>query len=275
MPVVSVLTPLYKTRPNHLREMIESVLAQTFKDFEFLLLNDSPGDSYIRKIVESYNDSRIRYIENENNLGISASRNILIKESKGKYLAILDHDDVCLPNRFEEEVEYLDHNPDVGVVSSWADLTNGRKYFRHPEDNLDIKAHLLLGCFVLHPAAMLRKAVLIDNNIFYEADYSPAEDYMLFVRLMGVTMFHNIPKVLLYYRDHEENTSHRQMEKMSDRDAKIKSIAWSCYPYHRAINEQQWVRWVYIFGVPLIQIQFKNNKKKYMLFGMIPVVKIK
>lgn len=275
MPLVSVLTPLYKTRPDHLKEMIDSVLAQTFEDFEFLLLNDSPGDDYIRRIVESYDDSRIRYFENEKNLGISASRNILIKESNGLYLAILDHDDVCLPNRLEEEVKYLNQNPDVGVVSSWTDLTDGRKHLRWPEDNLEIKAYLQSKCAVVHSATMLRKSVLIENNIFYEADCSPAEDYMLFVRLMGVTMFHNLPKVLLYYRFHEENTSQLQIEKMLDRDAKIKSIAWREYPYHRIMGEQRRFRWVYILGIPIIQIQSENNKKKYMLFGAIPLVKIK
>lgn len=275
MPLVSVLTPLYKTRPEYLREMIDSVLAQTFKDFEFLLLNDSPEDVYIRNIVDSYNDSRIRYMENEKNLGITACRNILIRESKGLYLAILDHDDVCKPNRLELEVEYLNRNHDIGVVSAWTDLTDGSNHLRYPENNLDIKAQLQSECCVVHTAAMIRKSVLIDNNICYEADCSPAEDYMLFIRLMGVTMFHNIPKVLLCYRDHEGNTTHRQKEKMIDRDAKIRSIAWRSYPYHRTINRQQWIRWVYILGIPLVQIKCNNTQKKYRLFGRLTLVKIK
>ncbi len=120
-PKVSVLTPIYNTNPVHLREMIESILNQTFTDFEFLILNDSPDNRDIEKIVLEYakRDKRVKYAKNEKNMGITPSRNKLLKMATGEYVAIFDHDDISVPTRLEKEVAYLDTHPYVGVVSGW------------------------------------------------------------------------------------------------------------------------------------------------------------
>lgn len=102
MPDVSVLTPIYNTDPTILKITIESILNQSFKNFEFIILNDSPENSEIEEIVRSYNDPRIRYLKNKKNLGISESRNVLLHASRGKYIAILDHDDISKVNRLEK-----------------------------------------------------------------------------------------------------------------------------------------------------------------------------
>jgi glycosyltransferase involved in cell wall biosynthesis len=106
-PKISVLTPLYNTKPIQLRAMIESILGQTYEDFEFLILNDSPENTEIEKIVKSYNDSRIKFFVNEYNMGITKSRNKLINMATGEYLAVVDHDDISMPKRFELEAEFL------------------------------------------------------------------------------------------------------------------------------------------------------------------------
>ena len=93
MPKISVLMPVYKTPEAYLKAAIESILAQTFGDFEFLILDDCPQDDR-QKIVESYGDKRIKYIKNPQNMGISAARNKLIDLAKGEYLAVFDHDDI-------------------------------------------------------------------------------------------------------------------------------------------------------------------------------------
>ena len=97
MPEVSVLMPVYNTRPEHLREAMESILAQTFTDFEFLILNDASSDPRVEEVVQSFSDPRIVYAVNEKNLGISGSRNRLLDMAKGEYLAVMDHDDISLP----------------------------------------------------------------------------------------------------------------------------------------------------------------------------------
>lgn len=271
MPKVSVLVPLYNTDENHLKEMIDSVLNQTFREFELLLLNDSPTNNRIRQVVDSYSDVRIRYLENSENLGISASRNKLLEMARGEYLAIFDHDDICLPNRLELQVAYMDEHPEVGVCSGWAIEIPRNRVCKYPEKNGKIKQGLMDGCCVLHPSAMLRKSTLINNNIHYEAEYSPAEDYMLWIRLMGVTMFHNIQTPLIKYRNHLGNTSHRQKERMIDKDAMIKCVALRDYSYLMNTNKKK--SWIYLFDlIPFIKVKTLADKKSYMLFGLIPLL---
>ena len=274
MPKVSVLVPLYNTDENHLKEMIESVLNQTFADFELLLLNDSPDNENIRRIVGSYSDNRIFYSENPENYGISVSRNKLLEMAKGEYLAIFDHDDICMPNRLELQVAYMDKHPEVGVCSGWMHEIPRDRVNKQPEGNEEIKRGLMRGCCVVHSAAMLRKSTLVKNNIRYEAFYSPAEDYVLWIRLMAVTMFHNIQQPLIKYRNHPDNTSHRQKEKMLDKDAMIKCIAYQNYPYLLDANRRK--SWIYLFGlVPFIKVTRIAEKKCYYLFGLIPLFTLK
>ena len=118
MTKISVLMPVYNTPENYLREAVESILAQTCADFEFLILNDASTDDNVEKVINSYDDKRIRYWQNDRNLGISLSRNKLIGLSRGEYLAVFDHDDVSLPERLEKQAAFLDAHPEVGVVAA-------------------------------------------------------------------------------------------------------------------------------------------------------------
>jgi len=111
MPRVSVLMPVYNTKPEHLREAIDSILSQTFTDFEFLILNDCSPNADVEEVVKSYDDPRIVYTVNERNLGISGARNRLLDMARGEYLAVMDHDDISLPERFEKQVAFLDAIP--------------------------------------------------------------------------------------------------------------------------------------------------------------------
>lgn len=273
MPKVSVLVPLYNTNENHLKEMIESVLSQTFTDFEFLLLNDSPENTTLRSIVESYNDNRIVYSENPKNLGISASRNKLIEIARGEYLAIFDHDDICLPKRLELQVAYMDNHPEVGVCSGWTQEIPKNCIRKWPEDNEAIKTELMNYCCVQHSAAMIRKSTLVEHGIRYEQIYSPAEDHMLWIRLMAVTMFHNIQQPLIKYRRHQDNTTNRQREKMRDKHILVRCIALREYPYLSKENKNKY--WVYLFKViPFIQVRNKFGRRAYLLFGIFPLLSI-
>ncbi|MBO5441446.1 MAG: glycosyltransferase [Alphaproteobacteria bacterium] len=279
MPEVSVLMPVYKTPEKYLREAIESILKQTYTDFEFLILDDCPEDNR-EEVISSYQDSRIKYFKNEKNLGISASRNKLIALAQGKYLAVFDHDDISLPERLEKEVAYLNAHPDVGVVSSNMKTLIKKRQTNHPTDNKAIKIALMNGCCVIHTAAMIRKSVLLNNNIRYEEQFSPAEDYMLMIRLVGKTMFHNLPDVLVYYRDFAGNTSHLQSAKMEDKDAMIKCIAYKEYPYlsqqAQCLLSSIKMKKVELFGlIPLMKIKYKQQHNLYRLFGFIPFLKVK
>ena len=133
-----------------------------------MILNDSPNNTEIEKIVLGYAkyDKRIKYSKNEKNIGISLSRNKLLQMARGEYLAIFDHDDISVLTRLEQEVKYLDKNPEIGVVSGWLQyFGKDNRVKKNPENDFDIKVLLTQSCYVAHTAAMIRKSVLVDNNI--------------------------------------------------------------------------------------------------------------
>ncbi len=278
MPRVSVLTPIYNTNPMHLRQCIESILNQTFTDFEFLIINDSPENTELDDIVMSYKDNRIKYIKNTQNIGISDTRNKLLNSATGEYLAIFDHDDISVPERLATQINILDKSPGIGVVSGWLEFFGSENFiWKTPELDWDIKVQTLQNCCVAHTASMIRKSVLQENNIKYENFYSPAEDYQLWARLLGCTHFYNIQQVLVKYRTHTNMTTIQQKEKMYNAWRMISSELRNKYPaYYEALKKQDNItgtRFRFrLFGyIPLLKI--KNNWVQ--LFECIPIFKIK
>lgn len=277
IPKVSVLTPIYNTDIKHLREMIESILNQTFSDFEFLILNDSPENLELDTVVSEYanQDKRIKYFKNERNIGITLSRNKLLKLAAGEYLAIFDHDDISVPTRLEKEVDYLNSHHNVGVVSGWLEYFGKDNFvLKNPEKDSDIKVMLCDNCYVAHTAAMIRKSVLIDNGIEYEDFYTPAEDYRLWARLMDVTHFYNIQQVLVKYRWMPNNTSNIQSEKMADARRAIELEIWDKHPglYEDFKKKDFCTKFrLRLFGLPILKI--KNNK--IYLFEILPIFTIR
>ena len=278
MPKVSVLMPIYKTNERYLREAIESILNQSFTDFEFLILDDCPENSR-EEIVKLYKDDRIKYFKNERNLGISHSRNKLIDLASGEYLAVFDHDDVSLPKRFERQVKYLDEHPDVGVVGAKSKtIINGRTS-KFPTNDHEIKMALMRECVVLHPSSMIRKSVLIDNDIRYEESFSPSEDYALWCNLIKHTKFHNInDEVLFMYRDHEENTTHIQSEKMKQTFAAVQFRVKTQNPmlYEEFLLRAKHTVRIKLFNfIPLVTIKTEWDMTRWYLFDAIPLWSVK
>lgn len=214
-PKVSVLLPIYNTKEQYLRECIESILNQTFKDFELIILNDA-STADLDYIVNSYNDKRIRYYKNETNLGITKSRNKLLELAQGKYVAVADHDDISVLKRFEKEYNYLENHPEISLVSGWIEAFNinsGKKKIWRAKSNpkyLDI----LKGCGLIHPACMWRRKDFEKYNLKYEEGYYGAQDYALFAKAIRYVRFANIQEILLKYRQHGMNASN-QRYKMS------------------------------------------------------------
>ncbi len=273
MPKVSVLMPIYKTNEKYLRTAVESILSQTFDDFEFLILDDCPDDDR-EEIIKSYKDKRIKYYKNEKNLGIAASRNKLTDMAKGEYLAVFDHDDISLPERLEKQVKYLDAHQDVGVVSSNIKSLIKNNVSDYPIDDINIKTALVRKCVVAHSASMIRKSVLTKNNIRYEERFSPAEDYALWCRLIPFTNFYNISEVLLHYRDHAENTSHKTKEKMYSATLSVWSFVKTENPtlYEEFLLKAVRIKRTRLFGfIPFLTRITKENKTKTYLFKKIPL----
>ena len=270
MTKISVLMPVYNTPENYLREAVESILAQTCADFEFLILNDASTDDNVEKVINSYDDKRIRYWQNDRNLGISLSRNKLIGLSRGEYLAVFDHDDVSLPERLEKQAAFLDAHPEVGVVGCWYRiLGTENKVSRFPAEDAEIKEIMVNSCCICHPASMIRRSVLVEHNIGYESDYTPAEDYALWCRLLSKTRFANLPEVLFAYRNHEGNTSHLQREKMRDASIRIQNFVRRDNPELWAAAEAKMQETVKIRLLPLLTIKRSRNRELWLLFGFV------
>lgn len=269
-PKVSVLLPVYRTKVEDLRNCIQSILDQSFTDFELLIVDDCPED--LREdVIKTFNDPRIKYYKNDKNLGISGARNKLIELSHGQYLAVCDHDDFSMKNRFELEVKYLDANPEIGVVSgSMCEMPFNTTHVNVEEDRL-IRLNFLENYCLIHPACMIRKRVLIDNKVSYQGEYFPCEDYKLFCDLIPFTKFHNLKDVLIKYKD-TDNTSSSCRETMTFQTNRIRAEVARKHP--ELVDEYQRDTYKHVryrlFGlIPFLHIVESSSNKKVYLFGIL------
>jgi glycosyltransferase involved in cell wall biosynthesis len=185
-PKVTVMMMVYNAE-RYLRQAIDSVLGQTFTDFELLILDDASTDRCL-EIIESYSDLRIRIIRNESNRGVAYSRSKVLPLARGEYVAVLDADDIALPERLQVQVSYLDSHPDICLVGSAyqviGDDGSVKSIYRQPADLLTIRWLLLFGNCFAHSTVMFRKReVLLVGG--YDAAVYAGEDIDLFVRLVA------------------------------------------------------------------------------------------
>ena len=213
LPQISVLMPIYNTAPQHLRVAIESILNQTFTNFEFIILNDSPDNRKLKSIIMEYSDTRIRYEENHKTLGIPKSYNRLVDLSSTNYLAIMNHDDYSFPNRLQIQYQYLESHPEVGIVGSgykkFGEINRFKKIYPLTND-ADIKSMLLFKSSLHHPTVMMRKNILIENSIRYNENYISLNDRQLYYDIRKYSKLANLSDILYKYRFHKNMTSKRK-----------------------------------------------------------------
>ena len=204
-PLVTVLMPVYNGE-KYLQPAIESILNQTFKDFEFLIINDGSTDNS-ENIILSFKDARIRYVKNEKNRQLIHTLNKGLQLSKGTFIARMDADDISLPQRLEKQIEILQNNKDIGVCGSWVKTIgiNGGQIFKYPIQQEAIEKILFFCCEMCHPVSIFRKSLIDQYGIKYRPDYYFIEDWKFWLELGKVTHFYNIPEVLFHYRMHETN----------------------------------------------------------------------
>ena len=210
--LVSVVMSVYNGQM-YLREAIDSVLNQTFSDFEFIIINDGSSDNSL-SIIQSYTDKQIVVINNDGNKGLIYSLNKGLEIAKGKYIARMDADDICLPERFKKQVDFLESNPTIGVLGcdyiSFSE--NSSQVVKSIYNRYQIKSFLLFTATMCHPTLMLRKQILVDNALCYSENAKHVEDYNLWCRLVLCTDFCNLNDVLFKYRDHTSQVSHKNRE---------------------------------------------------------------
>ncbi len=207
-PVITVLMPVYNCEL-YINEAVDSILNQTFADFELLIIDDASTDK-TASIIKAYNDSRIKFIEKPSNTGLTNSLNQGLKLANGKYIARMDGDDVSFSQRFEKQVAFLDANPDVVLCGTNIKVIGTEKIIALPEKNEKIKLTLLKGNCLAHPSVMIRKQILDELSVGYDISKEPAEDYDLWVRLTGIGKLHNLQEVLLNYRVHNTQVSKKR-----------------------------------------------------------------
>lgn len=209
-PKVTVLMPVFNGE-KYLGEAIESILNQTFSDFELLIINDGSTDTSV-EIINSYNDPRIRLVQNEENLGLIATLNKGMDLACGEYIARMDCDDVSLPKRLDKQVTYMDKHPNVGVCGTWFRWIDGplhNKTVCWQTDYETIKCGLMFVAMIGHPTALMRTKIFRQHKLYYDFSYIHAEDFELWSRAWRYCELSNIGETLYLYRAHSDQVSQR------------------------------------------------------------------
>jgi glycosyltransferase involved in cell wall biosynthesis len=229
-PTVSVLLPVYNG-VCYIREAIDSILNQTYGDFELIIINDGSTDE-TGAIIQNFKDERIR-VYGQPNKHLPATLNRAIGLSRGKYLARHDHDDIAMPRRLEKQVAFLNAHPNCGMVGTWASIWDEagvtERVHNHPAGNLALKYELLFRNPVVHSSVMMRRAVLQQVGAYStDARRQPPEDYELWSRISRVSDVANIAEVLQIYREVGGSMSRSADSSLLDRivDISAENLAW-------------------------------------------------
>ena len=211
-PTVSVVMPVFNGAA-YLGQAIDSVLAQTFTDFELLVVDDGSTDSSA-VLAAAYGDPRLRLVKNEGNQGLPFSRNRGVELARGEYIAFLDSDDVALPSRLTQQLEYLRANPAVAGVGANAQPINADGTVRGadwacPGDAAACKAHLLFGAYINTSTFTVRRQVLLDCR--FDPERALCEDYDLYIRLTEHHQLLNLPLRLIQCRVHAASVTHTRL----------------------------------------------------------------
>jgi glycosyltransferase involved in cell wall biosynthesis len=247
---VTVLMPVYNGA-EFLSETIDSILSQTFKDFEFLIINDGSTDDS-EKIILSYNDPRIKYLKNDINLGIIDTLNRGLDQITSKYIIRMDADDLALPNRLQVQVEYMNNHPEIVLSGSGKINFSGKQNYKEKEVIPIVNEEILFfksifNTSIPHPSAILRNDVIQKYNIRYDKAYFGAEDKAMWLDMAKYGKLGNISAPLIKYRAHDNQISYTKLEEcrrssvaktldvlrkygISLSDEEVKALGYICYP---------------------------------------------
>lgn len=207
---ISVIMPTYNTDLEMLKESVESILNQTFRDFEFIIIDDGSTngtDEYLNGIQ----DNGVRIIKNPHNIGITKSLNIGLREARGKYIARMDADDISLPERLERQFNYMEAHPDVVMCGCWLEDFGEKTAIRksHIEDMDYYRIKTLFDYpGPWHPTVFIRKETLSKHSIEYDEELPYNQDYALYAVLENLGKIEVVQEVLLRRRIHPKRVTH-------------------------------------------------------------------
>ena len=209
-PLISVLMSTYNETTKELDESINSILQQTYSNFEFLIINDNPNNYELEKTLKSYKDSRIKIIHNEENLGLVKSLNNGLKYCNGQYVARMDADDISCPSRIQDELLYLQNNR-LDMVGSYIETIdeNGKTIkplMRFPKNHNQIVKFMRWGSCICHPTWLLKREVCLELHGYRKTRHREDYDFILRAIAHGYKVG-NISKVELSYRIRQSGVS--------------------------------------------------------------------
>jgi glycosyltransferase involved in cell wall biosynthesis len=221
--LITVLMPVYNAE-KYLKEAIESILNQSYTNFEFLIINDGSEDRS-EDIILSYRDDRICYFRNEKNSGIVQTLNRGIAFCKGKYIARMDADDISEPTRLKKQLDFMEKNLDYGLIGSQAYLIDEKSCITgeliYPVAFDKILFNLMLHNVFIHPTVFIRTSIFRTFNILFSENYKHAEDYKLWTQFGCVTKMLNLEDKLIKYRIHNEQISEKHQTAQIENSNKI------------------------------------------------------
>lgn len=213
-PLVSVIIPVFNAQ-RYIKLALDSICTQSYRNLEIIVIDDGSTDQS-KKIIENYNDDRIRFFSREN-LGLISTLNEGIDRSTGDYIARMDADDVCLHDRLNRQIDFLRSNDQVGVAFTGIELLDETGNIMRSKVSKKARSiepvELLFGCPLCHPTAMFDMTKLNKNDIYYDADYHLAEDFELWTRLISKTKIGLLNEVLFGYRIHSNSITSQNGDK--------------------------------------------------------------
>lgn len=219
-PKLTVILPTYNCEL-YIETAVESILNQTFIDFELLIIDDASTDGTV-PFLKSLNDNRIQLIEKPFNTGYTESLNQGLKLARGEYIARMDGDDISMPERFAKQIAYLETHPETILCATAYKFIGREPFFGFPENHEAIKVSLLKGNCICHPSVMMRKSMLDAYDIYYDQAKEPAEDYDMWIRLLYIGKLHILPEILIEYRVYAGQVSSTRLEKQKQIDIALR-----------------------------------------------------
>ena len=286
--LVSVIMTNYNTPEKYLREALDSILNQTYTYFEFIIVDDGSTDNSL-SVIESYADSRIIVLKNDENIGLTKSLNKALEICKGEYVARMDSDDISECERFEKQVTYLKNHQDVIVCGTWAKLIGD---WRETHTNEFIKRTIpdretfsIMQLFannpnIVHPTAMFSRRNLIAYDIRYDEKYIYAQDYKMWKTCNDCAKCANVPEVLLKYRVHGNAISSSKKSIQKDCTKRIiqeqldrlhLTLTDEIAPYHMSLLT---ARKPYDIRIKEWMKEIINANQKYQVYNQSILIKL-
>ncbi len=273
-PVISVIMPVFNAR-KYIYSAVDSILKQSFSDFELILIDDCGTDGSIDLIKNSFNDNRIKYIVNPKNMGIAYSRNCGLKEAKGDFIAFMDDDDIAPLNRFSLEVQFLNSHPDIGAVGGrYCMIDENDIIIGYSEDTLQnpefIKACLIFYDPLGNGTMLFRNSIIRDNNLRFKDDCYGMEDYLFWIDFSSIGNISNLKEIMLYWRNIKGNETNKWIDQRRElrksKYAEIQKYAFCLHGFEFSVDEMNFITEMFQEGRFESLVTKSDLKRVYNIF---------